>query len=76
MDGEQAGGWRDALAILAGALAGDHEAVGAVIVNCNPVLVVPALASMLFEALRDRGADPAEWVAAEQARALHDLGAG
>jgi hypothetical protein len=76
MDGEAADGWRDALAILAGALAGDHEAVGTVILNCDPLAVVGALAAMTLGALRDAGTDPAQWVAAEQARALQDLAAG
>lgn len=70
---ERADAWRDALAILATALEGDEDAVGTVVINADVPRVIGELASMLFEALRDRDIDPAEWVAGQQARARDEL---
>jgi hypothetical protein len=67
---------RDALAILAAALAEDVDGVGTVVFNCCVPKVIGALSGMLFEALRDQGHDPAEWVAAWQARAREELAGG
>ena len=76
MDGANADAWRDALAILAAALEGDEEGVGAVVIHCDVHRVIGALSSMLFEVLRDRDIDPAGWVADQQARSRDELGGG
>lgn len=59
-------GWRDALAFLAAVKRDDDEGVGAVLINCDGVMLVAALASMLFGALEDRQVDPADWIENEQ----------
>ena len=70
---QRADGWRDALAILAGALREDYEGIGTVLESSASRPVISALASMLFESLRDRDIDPAGWVRDQQARARDDL---
>ena len=74
MDSKNADGWRDALAILAAALDEDFEGISTVVAHSNVPTVIGALASMLFEALRDRDINPAEWVADQQTRARDELG--
>lgn len=65
---------RDTLAILAAALAGDGEGVGLVAANCDMFNVIGVLAYKLTRVLLEHGTDPAEWVAAQQARVREELG--
>ncbi len=67
---------RDALAILSAGLTGDHEGMSAVLAGASVPGVIGILAGMVLGLVRAAGSDPAEWVAAEQARALQDPGAG
>lgn len=66
----------DALAILAAALRDDREGIEHVVNHCDMAVLVAALAAAVIDVLRDNGTDPAEWVAAQQALARDELGAG
>lgn len=64
---------RDALAILAAGMRTDGEGVGAVLSGADMFAVTGQLCMLLVSVLMDHGADPVEWVAAQQARARGDL---
>lgn len=72
MDG--ADSHRDALAILAAGVRDDHEGVDAVLAGASVPGVIGILAGMVLGLVRASAADPAEWVAAEQARAVREMG--
>jgi hypothetical protein len=71
--GDSGDGWRDALAFLAAAHAGDHEAIGTVLLNASVPALTGSLASVIFGLLAELGADPDGWIADEQARAVAEL---
>jgi hypothetical protein len=67
---------RDALAILAAAIRDDDEGISAVLAGASVTGVIGIFAGMVLGLVRESGSDPAQWVEAEQARALAGLGAG
>lgn len=70
-------GRRDALALIAGRLAGDDDGVLAVWHGAsNHVMILAAACGLLVDLLDDHGVDPATWVAGKQAELLAREAAG